>query len=650
MRKVILTSAFAIAILISITSCKNATEEKNKVLSMRYGNTVVSLLTAANGQLAFLINKDRQVVLDTSLLGLKVEGKHLGKNASLSLLEQKEIALEYPLNGIKSKASYTGDLYIYEVSEADGSDWKLEFQLSNEGVAYRYMVSGEGTQHVQGEESSFKLPNETKVWYFERDNDWKLKSHAGEWLSADISEMPTVSKMGPIQGLTLTCELPQGGYALLAEAGLFNYSGMRLEAIGKNSFKANFEEGDAGFDVKGRLTTPWRCVLLADTLNDLANNTMVASLNPAPDANLFADTDWIKPGKSVWHWWSGKYVNYKEEHDMVDDAQSLGFSYSMVDEGWERWPNKWESVTKLCDYAKEKGVGIFVWKHSKEINFPENDYAVMRHFLDSVKQTGAVGVKVDFMNGQGKSIISFDEALLKKAAERQLMVNFHGCQQSSGEYRTYPNEVTREGIRGLEVNHMKEGPLPASHNAALPFTRYVTGHGDYTPLGLTEPGETTWAHQLATLVTFYSPFNCIAENTQFLLKTKSVQPALDFIKTVPSVWDETFVLPQSKIGELAAIARRKNNDWYLGVLRSGPSQEMQIDCSFLGDGEYLAEIITDDTEAERINLEGLNKEANLRQWNTALPFKKSTETVSQEKTISIHLAEHGGATIKFTKK
>jgi len=650
MKKVKFQFSLVIGLVMLISACRNSNSQKETTTSMTRGNTTVSLFTATNGQLAFQVHKDQKIVLDTSLLGIFIDERQLGKNAEIILEEQKEIKTEYPLNGIKSEASYTGNQYTYIISEADGSQWNLEFQLSNEGIAYRYIVSGSGTQNVKGEESSFKLPSETKVWYFERDSDWKLKSHAGEWLSADISEMPTVSKMGPIQGLTLTCELPQGGYALLAEAALYNYSGMRLEAIGNNTFKANFEEGDNGFAINGKVTTPWRCILLADNLNDLANNTMVASLNPAPDPEIFKNTDWIIPGKSVWHWWSGKYVDYNEEHDMVDDAQALNFAYSMVDEGWERWANKWESVTKLCDYAKEKGVGIFVWKHSKEINFPENDYAIMGHFLDSVKQTGAVGVKVDFMNGQSKSIISFDEALLRKAAERQLMVNFHGCQQSSGEYRTYPNEVTREGIRGLEVNHMKEGPLTASHNAALPFTRYVTGHGDYTPLGFTEPGETTWAHQLATLVTFYSPFNCIAENTQFLLKTKSIQPALDFIKTVPSVWDETFVLPQSKIGELAAIARRTDNNWYLGVLRSGPAHELQIDCSFLGDGEYTAEIFTDDTKAKRINLEGLNNEANLRQWNTAVPFKKSSETVSKEKTLTVHLAEHGGAVIKFIKK
>ena len=96
----------------------------------------------------------------------------------------------------------------------------------------------------------------------------------------------------------------------------------------------------------------------------------------------------------------------------------------------------------LCNYGKKKDIGIFLWKNSNEINFPENNYAVMASFLDSVKLTGAVGIKVDFMNGESKSLIDFDEALLKLSAERHLMVNFHGCQQSSGEYRTYPNEVS----------------------------------------------------------------------------------------------------------------------------------------------------------------------------------------------------------------
>ncbi|RKR14336.1 alpha-glucosidase [Maribacter vaceletii] len=634
-----------VCILISVVSCSTKKEQ----LIITNGAVKVDIITLDNNQLAYTITKENQIVLDTSLLGIVVNNRSLGSNSEIIKKEASTISTSFPLLGIKEKAIYNANQTNFTLKEEDGFTWNIEFNVSSEGVAYRYIVPGEGHQTVNTEITSFKLPNKTKVWYFERDSDWKLKSHAGEWLSTDISAMPTVSKMGPIQGLTLTCELPNGGYALIAESALFNYSGLRLKAIGNNTFKANFTEEETGFVVENQVTSAWRCILLADDLNALANNTMVAALNPAPDPSIFTNTSWIKPGKSVWHWWSGKYVNYKEEREMVEDAEALNFEYSMVDEGWERWDNKWKSVKELCDFAKTKDVGIFLWKHSKEINFPENDYAVMRHFLDSVKQVGAVGVKVDFMNGQSKSLIAFDEALLKNTAKRQLMVNFHGCQQSSGEYRTYPNEVTREGIRGLEVNHMKEGPLPASHNAALPFTRYVTGHADYTPIGFTEPGETTWAHQLGTLVAFYSPFNCIAENTQFLLKNESVQPAINFIKEVPSVWDETLVLPESKIGELAAIARRDKQDWYVGVLHAREQEKLIIDCSFLEEGDYTATIFTDDIGAKRINLEGLNKEANLRQWNTAVPFKKETQVVHKNSKIEITLAPKGGAAIQFKR-
>lgn len=636
--------------LFSVVLISCTDEQKDKFdVQLKNGNIEVFLFHSANDQLALQIKKAKEIVLDTSLLGIRVNERKLGSGSTISLLKTEDIDLSFALNGIKNNAHYKSDLSIYEVKESDGFTWQLHIQVSDQGVAYRYLVPDKGVQRITKELTTFKLPEKTKVWYFERDSDWKLKSHAGEWRSAAISSMPTISKMGPVQGLTLTCELPNGGYALLAEAALYNYSGLRLEAIGNNSFHANFEEGKAGFEIDGEVLTPWRCILLADSLNDLVNNTMVPSLNPPPDEKLFTDQTWIRPGKSVWHWWSGKYVDFDEEKDMIDDAVALDFKYSMVDDGWEAWDNKWEKITELANYAKKNGKDIFIWKHSDQLNFPENDYAIMRHFLDSVKAAGVVGIKVDFMNSQSKSIIAFDEALLRKAAKRQLMVNFHGCQQSSGEYRTYPNEVTREGIRGLEVNHMKEGPLPASHNVALPFTRYVTGHADYTPIGFTEPGETTWAHQLATLVTLYSPFNCIAENTQFLLNNKKVAPALDFIKEVPTVWDETIVLPDSEIGKLAGIARRKGDDWFVGIISSGAKKEIDVACSFLKDGDYTAQIFTDDVTAKPVNLMGLNKEANLRQWATAVPFKTEKTIANTASKITLKMSSNGGAVLHFKR-
>ena len=607
-----------------------------------------------NGQLAYKIMKNEQVVIDSSLLGIIVNKKILGSNSKIKGETRHRIALKYPLLGAKNKAAHKANAVMYAIEEADGTNWELEFQVSNEGVAYRYKIPGDDAQTVNKELTTFRLPKKTQVWYFERNNNWKLRSHAGVWTKGDIAEMPTISNMGPIQGLTLTCELPDGGYVLIAESALFNYSGMRLKAIGNNTFKANFTEGEKGFTLeKGDVLTPWRCVVIANDLNDLVNNTLVASLNPKPDERLFADRSWIKPGKAVWYWWSRGQGTYEAEKKMIEDAEKLGMEYSMVDEGWELWDNKWQKVKELCDYGKGKGVDVFLWKRSAQINLPKDNYKVMASFLDSVKMTGAVGVKVDFMNGQTKSLIKFDEVLLKMAAQRHLMVNFHGCQQSSGEYRTYPNEVSREGIRGIELNLMTEGMIPPSHNAALPFTRFVTGHADYTPLAFTIPGETTWAHQLATLICFYSPFQCIAEDTRFLLNSKEIKPALEFIREVPSVWDETIVLSESKIGEIAALARRNKDQWYVGVLNGETAKKYKFKTDFLPAGKYEVEVFKDDLEAELFKLNEIDiQNVNVHQTNQnyrgdVVPFKKEKIVINSHDEVTVTLADGGGSSMVF---
>lgn len=632
-----------VAMLVAIYSCSNTKESK-------IGDISLKLFKTRSGKLAYIVRKNSNTIIDTSLLGVTVNGKTLGDNTTFLKSEKKEVKLSYPILGIKRQVSHTGETTKYRLKEKSGINWNIEFHLSDQGVAYRYIIPKKSKNTVNGELSSFKLPEKTKVWYFERDNAWKLKSHAGSWKSADISEMPTVSKIGSVQGLTLTCKLPFGGYALLAEAALFNYSGLRLKAIGNNSFKADFSEGNKGFECVGDIISPWRCIVLADNLNDLVNNTLVASLNPEPDKTLFKNSDWIVPGKTAWFWWSGNEATYDDEVKMVDAASKLGFQYTMVDDGWEKWQDKWNSLKKLCEYADAKGVKIFVWKHSKEINSPNDNFLQMKTFLNNVKQAGAVGVKVDFMNGHSASIIKFDEMLLKLSAERKLMVNFHGCQQSSGEYRTYPNEVTREGIRGTELNKMAEGPVSASHNTALPFTRFVAGHADYTPLVLTAPGETTWAHQLATLVCFHSPFQCIAENPDFLLNDTRVIPALDFIKHVPTIWDETIVLEGSKIGELTVMARRKGDNWYIGVLNAGKDKEISITTDFLSPKTYKTQTFTDNTTVEPISLKGLNPLANISKSETTIPFKRNDSTHNKRNKISLKLAKNGGAVVWLKEK
>jgi len=508
-------------------------------------------------------------------LGLSIEGKSdlFTSIKSVKGPSQKhEIVTEM---GINDSAEVSWNEYLLTFSEGE----QIEIRVFDQGIAYRYRLdNGQSTNHVLGEHSSWMIPARTKVWFFERNNHWKLKSYAGEWLSTTIEKLPTVSETGNVQGKPLVFEYENGAYGLLAEAGLFNYSGMRFEVFPGNILKANFFEDEEGFVVNGSVISPWRVALIAEDLNQLVNQqNIITSLNPEADTELFADRSWIKAGRSVWSWWSNFTGTPELQKQMVDYAKELGFEYNLIDANWEKWPDKWISLADVCRYGQENEVMTWIWKHSNELNFPEDDYRVMQNFMDSLKTAGVKGIKVDFMDGEDKTLIDFDEAVLRHAAKRKLLVNFHGVQTATGEIKRYPNELTREGIRGLELNTHPEGPLTASHNAALPFTRFVLGHGDYTPLAFTATGETTWAHQLATLVLFTSPVQVIAENPEILLRHPAVKDALPLIKQIPSVWDETIVLPGSVIGELAIMARRKGDDWYIGIVNGGEKKTLEVD-------------------------------------------------------------------------
>jgi alpha-glucosidase len=545
-----------------------------------------------NGTIKYHVTAGKTVLIEPATLGIQFSNRIIGTG-----VKNLSIARQYLINEKQSSRLNTNEtinhckVYVIAIHGEQTTD-TIEFRIFDNGCAFRYILARNDAQ-LQEERTTFRLPAASTVWYFERNSDWKLKSYAGLWQNTTVEKLPTISSQGPIQGKPLVVELPTKKYLVLTEAALYDYSGMRLKAIGNNTIQVNFTEGKTGFAVRGKQATPWRVILYANDLNALVNNKVIENLNPAPDTKLFAQTDYIQPGKSVWSWITRdeQYMQPASEKRFIDAASALQFEYTLLDEGWEtQWPRKWEQLQELCTYAAQRKVKVWVWKHSKDIR----DTTQRNHFLDSVRLAGAVGIKTDFMNSEAKDLIDFEIGLLEAAARRKLMVNFHGCHAPTGESKTYPNEMTREGIRGMELNIMKE-PIPAWHNAALPFTRLLTGHGDYTPGFFSNKASTTYTHQLALLYLFNSPFQCIAENPARLLNEALYQPVLPLLKTLPVVWDETIVLPGSKIGELAAFARRSGKDWYVAVINGTDStKSFTLQPSFLNkQQQYKAYRITD---------------------------------------------------------
>lgn len=560
-----------------------------------------------------------RMLIDTSSMGVKVDGVALFSEVRLQPTRCCEVDESYAVMGGKSLSRNHYRTYTYAVTHLPtGYAYELETRLYDDGYAYRFILPGEGERTVDGEAAEWRVSHCDRVWFAERNSGWKLKTYAGEWIATAPDSLHCISSQGSVQTMPLLYRCEEA-YVLISEAALYDYSGMRLRAEADGSLRADFTE-PKGFSLSGDIRTPWRVTLIAHSLDELVNSDLITNLNPAPDPALFADMSWIRSGKSLWSWWSeidGRFMTLEGEKEVIDIASSLGVEYSTIDEGWESKPDKWQFIDDLVTYGAERNVGLFVWRHWERLNDPTEDYAQMRGFLDSVAAHGIKGVKVDFMNGEGLRQIEFTTTLLRKAAERQLLVNFHGCQKPSGEIRTYPNELTREGVRGIELNRItanyekqmqKRGlavapdryvpgdenqMLPATHNAALPFTRGVVGAADYTPTAFTIPGKTTAAHQMAFALLLNSPLMTIAENPFVLAEDARYAAACELIRQMPTTWDETRVLPPSEVGELVFMARRKGDMWYLACINTKPT-EVSIPAEFGGDVATNLQLFVDD--------------------------------------------------------
>ncbi|TKJ32366.1 hypothetical protein CEE39_05555, partial [bacterium (candidate division B38) B3_B38] len=288
----------------------------------------------------------------------------------------------------------------------------------------------------------------------------------------------------------------------------------------------------------------------------------------------------------------------------------------LTDKALRYGKDKWAHLKELVDYAGKKNVGIIVWKRwasgaTEKVKMTGIRTREKRlDFFKKCSRAGVVGVKIDFMDSESKEIIDFYTNTLKDAADFKLMINFHGANKPTGESRTWPNEITREGVRGLEYN--KWDTLPPHHYASLPFTRYLAGHGDFTPCTF-DPDKlkgTTFTLQLATAIVYTSPLKHWADKPNLYLNS----PAVDIIRAIPSVWDETRVLAGSKIGDMAAFARRRDNSWFVGIINGGKKRQYKLDLSFLGKGNYHAVFVRDrmdDPAAMIVEKDAVNHKQNL---------------------------------------
>lgn len=357
----------------------------------------------------------------------------------------------------------------------------------------------------------------------------------------------------------------------------------------------------AGFiaKTKGNRYFPWRVAAFTAEDKDILGNDIVYRL---ASPSRIDDTSWIRPGKVAWDWWNATNnkgvpfrsgVNTETYKYHIDFASKYGIEYVILDEGWSVPADLFKinpivDVPEICRYAKNKGVGVILWCLWNAL---DRD---LERALDQFKTWDVKGIKVDFMQRDDQAMVNYYWKVSKAAAERHLMVDFHGAYKPSGLERTYPNMVTREGVKGLEHNKWSTDVTP-DHDCTLPFIRMFAGPMDYTPGAMrnseegnfvavfTRPmSQGTRCHQLGLYVVFESPLQMLSDAPSAYFREPE---CMEFLSAVPSVWDETVPLA-GKVGDYVAVARKSGNTWYIGALNDWTPRELEIKLDFLPAGNY----------------------------------------------------------------
>ena len=581
----------------TLIGCQLTSKHTSNMTNSPSKNLTFEVITE-NGNLFYKVKGlNDTTLIEKSKLGLILNGSDL--YIKKIKRENYEVVSEsFNINANYANVNSLRNHALYKIVHNTGV-FKLEVSSSDKAVAFRYIV--ENSKHenitVNQELSEFNLPKNGVAWAAE--------DYEAQWKSHPLNDIDMNAKMT----FPVLVENPQQ-YLLITQAKHHNYSATHLKKNTKYGFKTEFSRldyDDKNFTLTEDIISPWRVIMVNNSLDGLVNNSFVYELADPVKPEL-KNAKWIKPGRSGWAWVSGGFLgqNYDNMKNHIEHVAQLGWEYMIIDDGWEHWPNKWKKIKTLTELGQEKGVGIILWK-------PTGDYQaewqikkfgplpVISGMLDPIardnlftkaKDAGVAGFKVDFVNENNLTRVNFFQEVLAHAAHYELVINFHGSNLPTGLERTYPNELTRESVRGME--HVWKDDSLYQLNTILPFTRYVVGHGDYTPvLGVEQKTAGTRTHQLSTAIVFNSPLNAFAVHPKKLLNL----PEVELLKDIPTTWDETRVLSGSKIGEIAIIAKRKGKEWYLAVLNGEADNRVNIALnSFLPPGNYHTLIYQDSDE------------------------------------------------------
>jgi alpha-glucosidase len=648
----------SLALLASLALWGTPPPQPSPVYRLSSPNGRIAVAVRAAPDLSYELLFEGKPLLVGATLALDVDHVRLG--AAAKITGSKRTSVDRKLAPpVRLKSETLVDRYNELRLDCAGG-YAVVFRAYDEGMAYRFETALANAQvKVYGEEAVFPFTAADTHAYFPNEGKTFFSHNEQSYDRVRVSDIP----VGDVASLPVVVATVAGPKLAIAESDIESYPGLWLRSTGGPALVAAFppypleEKATKDRDVKvvraadfiavttGTRAFPWRLVAVAATDADLVTNSLVYLLQRPSQV---ADTSWIKPGKVPWDWWNDRNlagvpfkpgINTDTYKFFIDFAARFGIEYVILDEGWYKTGNLLQvspgiDMPQLLAYARAKNVGIILWAVWKTLADQ------MEPALAQFEKWGIKGLKVDFMQRDDQPVIDFYHRVAREAAQRKMLVDFHGGQRPALMTRTWPNIISTEGVKGLEHVKWSNAPDP-EHDVTLPFTRMFLGPMDFTPGAMLNTDKAnfkivfkrpmslgTRCHQLAMYVVYESPLQMLADSpTSYLAELDT----MEFLRGVPTVWDETRVL-DARIGDYIVVARRRGMDWFVGAMTDWTPRELDVDLSFLGGGRWTMTAFADGPDADR----------------AATSYRRASQDVGKATRLKVKLAPGGGWAARVT--
>ena len=580
-----------LTIMLALLPGVMATAE-TKTVSSPDGKLVVTI-DSENGKAFYSVKYNNKQMIERSQLGVDANIADFTNGLTLVKTDEKRIDETYSLRTAKtSKVHYQANQLNLTYDTKQKHQMVVTFNVANNDVAFRYSFPQTGETScmvVNGETTAFKLPQHTTTFICPQSDamvGWKRTKPSYEEEYVADAPMNVKSKYG--QGYTFPCLFRVGeeGWVLISETGTNGgYVGCHIaDYDAEKGYQIAFPmpgeangigTTSAGVSIPG--ATPWRTITVGETLKPIVETTVAYDVVP----QMYEPSEDYKAGRYTWSWivWQDNSVNFNDQVKFIDLASAMGYEYCLVDGLWDKQIGR-KRIEQLAAYAKTKNVKLMLWYNSNGYQndapqgpkFGMNTSINRKREMAWMKKMGVKGIKVDFFGGDKQQTMQLYEDILSDANDYGIQVIFHGCTLPRGWERMYPNFISSEAVLASEnviftTHHAAQEPFELTMH---PFCRNTVASMDWGGTIMNRymsqdnksrhPRQTTDVFEMAAGIMNQAAIQCIAMCPNNL--TDSPQFEIDWLKQVPTTWDETRFI-DGYPGKYAVLARRSGDKWYI---------------------------------------------------------------------------------------